>query len=329
MKILVIFTGGTIGSSTASDGYTAPDKKNNYVLVNNYISNHGNDVEFDTLSPFSMLSENLSHTELNEIIKTVGNKLDNGYDGIILTHGTDTLQYTASALGYSFPKINIPVILVSSRYPLAHPEQNGDDNFSAAVAFIKEKSGKGVYVSYRNKDCDITHIHYGTRVFSHLEITDSVYSIGDMFYASCLDKKVEINTEFKFSDAVNENKIREFCAESKVLVVSSVPGDDFSYNLDGKKAVLLRPYHSGTVNTASACFRSFCKKAKDMAIPVFIPRSDIETAYASTELFDELSIKYLPCMTFVSAYVKLWLAVSEKADINKFMYEPLASEFLI
>ena len=66
-----------------------------------------------------------------------------------------------------------------------------------------------------------------------------------------------------------------------------------------------------------------------MAIPVFIPRADIETAYASTELFDELSIKYLPCMTFVSAYVKLWLAVSEKADINKFMYEPLASEFLI
>ena len=112
-------------------------------------------------------------------------------------------------------------------------------------------------------------------------------------------------------------------------MVSSVPGDSYNYNLDGIKAVLLRPYHSGTVNTASADFRDFCNKAKEMGIPVFTPRAGIETAYASTELFEELGVKYLPCMTFVSAYVKLWIASSIGADINEFMYQPLNSEFVI
>lgn len=328
MKILVIFTGGTIGSSTQGR-YTSPDCKNNYLLIENYKSKHSENVSFDTASPFSMLSENLSHTQLNGIIKAVSEGLDKDYDGIILTHGTDTLQYTAAALSYCFADIKIPVVLVSSRYPLSHPEQNGDDNFAAAVAFIKAKAGKGVFVAYKNEDCEETKIHYGTRIFSHLEITDAVHSIENQFYASCREDLVTVNPNFKFSQKKCENNLYELCKNSGILVVSSVPGDSYSYNLDGIKAVLLRPYHSGTVNTASTDFRAFCQRAKDLCIPVFIPRAGIETSYASTELFDELGIKYLPCMTFVSAYVKLWLANSIGAGINKFMYEPLNSEFVI
>ncbi len=328
MKILVIFTGGTIGSSTVGE-YTSPDSKNNYLLIENYTSKHGSDISFDTSSPFSMLSENLSHIQLNDMIKAVSKGLDKDYDGIILTHGTDTLQYTAAALSYCFPIINIPVVLVSSRYPLSHPEQNGDDNFAAAVAFIKSKAGNGIFVSYKNEDAEQTHIHYGTRVFSHLEITDSVHSIENQFYASCIGESVSVNPRFKFSEKKCENHLYELCKNSGVLVVSSVPGDSYNYNLDGIKAVLLRPYHSGTVNTASTDFRAFCHKAKEMGIPVFTPRAGIETAYASTELFEELGIKYLPCMTFVAAYVKLWIANSTGADINEFMYEPLNCEFVI
>lgn len=328
MKILVIFTGGTIGSSTKGK-YTSPDKKNNYVLIGNYTSKHGTDVVFETAAPFSMLSENLSHKELNAIIKAVSDSLEKGYDGIILTHGTDSLQYTAAALSYCFPAAKVPVVLVSSRYPLSHPEQNGDENFASAVSFIKSGQNGGVYISYRNEGADVTHIHFGTRAFSHLEITDSLYSISEQFYATVNDGKVTLNSRYKASEKASQNTCYEFAKDSGILVVSSVPGDSFSYSLENKKAVLLRPYHSGTVNTASADFKAFCIKAKDSGIPVFIPRADIETAYASTELYDELSIKYLPCMTSVAAYVKLWIAVSIGADISEFMYKPLSDEFII
>lgn len=328
MKILVIFTGGTIGSSTVGK-YTSPDKKNNYVLIDNYTSKYGGDVVFETAAPFSMLSENLSYKELNTVIKAVCGNLDKGYDGIILTHGTDSLQYTASALAYCFPAAKIPVVLVSSRYPLSHEGQNGDDNFASAVSFIKSGQNGGVYISYRNEGADVTHIHYGTRAFSHLEITDSVYSISGQFYATVTDGKVTLNSRYKTCEKAMQNTCYEFAKDSGILVVSSVPGDSFSYSLENKKAVLLRPYHSGTVNTASDDMKAFCMKAKDAGIPVFIPRADIETAYASTKLYDELSIKHLPCMTSVSAYIKLWIAVSIGTDISEFMYKPLSDEFII
>ena len=328
MKILVIFTGGTIGSSS-SGKYTSPDSANNYVLINNYTEKYNKEVCFDTFSPFSMLSENLSHKELNAIIKAVSDNLEKAYDGIILTHGTDSLQYTAAALAYCCPAAKKPVILVSSRYPLSHPGQNGNENFAAAVSFIESKPNGGVYISYRNEGDTVTHIHYGTRAYSHLEISDSVYSISDRYYATVKDGKVTLNPHYRGSEKAVQNTSYEFAVDSGVLVVSSVPGDNYSYSLEGKKAVLLRPYHSGTVNTASNDFKAFCMRAKDAGIPVFLPRADIETVYASTELFNDLEIKYLPCMTFISAYVKLWIAVSIGADVTKFMYNPLSDEFII
>lgn len=328
MKILVIFTGGTIGSSTVGE-YTSPDQKNNYVLLENYYKKYGKETALPDCCPFTMLSENLSYKELNKLIETVAENLNKDYDGIIITHGTDSLQYTASALAYCFPAAKIPVVLVSSRYPLSHPGQNGDENFASAVAFIKSRQNGGVYISYRNEGDAATHIHYGTRAFSHLEISDSVYSISEQFYATVTDGRVTLNPHYKGSEKAIQNTCYEFAGDSSVLVVSSVPGDSYSYSLEGKKAVLLRPYHSGTVNTASDDFRAFCLRAKEKGIPVFIPRADIETAYASTELFNELSIRYLPCMTFVSAYVKLWIAVSSCYDIAEFMYKPLSDEFII
>ena len=327
MKILVIFTGGTIGSSTVGE-YTSPDKKNNYVLIENYRQKYGTDIDLPSCCPFTMLSENLSYKELNTIIETVSENLDGDYDGIILTHGTDSLQYTAAALAYCFPAAKTPVVLVSSRYPLAHPEQNGDDNFAAAVSFIKANPKGGVYIAYRNENCDETYIHYGTRAFSHLEITDSLYSIHGQPFAYCKNDVITLNPSYKQGERAAVNTCYELVKDSGVLVVSSVPGDSYSYILEGKKAVLLRPYHSGTVNTASVDFRAFCMRAKELGIPVFIPRADIETAYASTELYNELAIKYLPCMTSVAAYVKLWIAISAGIDVAEFMYKPLSDEFM-
>ena len=59
-------------------------------------------------------------------------------DGIILTHGSDTIQYTAALLSYVL-KPEIPVMIVCSNYVLEDEKANGFDNFCAAVDFIKNK----------------------------------------------------------------------------------------------------------------------------------------------------------------------------------------------
>ena len=94
MNILVIFTGGTIGSRLNEDegvicaGHEAP-----YNLIENYVDN--GTVSFCTMEPYKILSENLAAGNIEMLVNLIQVHYKN-YDGIIVTHGTDTLQYTAA-----------------------------------------------------------------------------------------------------------------------------------------------------------------------------------------------------------------------------------------
>ena len=128
MRILTVFTGGTIGSSL-SKGAISPN----------------------TVAPYTVLSENLSAEYLEKLRSCVEDNLNSGYDGIVVTHGTDTLQYSAAYLDLTLGLIETPVVLVSSNYPLPYSRANGLENFAAAVDFIRSKQGRGVFVSYLNR----------------------------------------------------------------------------------------------------------------------------------------------------------------------------------
>ena len=114
MKILVIFTGGTIGSKL-TDGFISPDRGAPYALLEKF---KYPGIGFDTVSPYTILSENLSVKELNILLDTVRKSLHMGYDGIIITHGTDTLQYSAAAVLECVKNTAVPIVFVSSNYPL-------------------------------------------------------------------------------------------------------------------------------------------------------------------------------------------------------------------
>lgn len=324
MKILVIFTGGTIGS-TVSDGWISPNDETKYFLIEKYREITGGDMVFDTLTPYTILSENLCADNLNCLIKCIRERIEK-YDGIIVTHGTDTLQYTAAALAYSFGCDSAPVVLVSSNFPLEDERANGIDNFIGAVDFIKSQTGRGVFVSYKNKD-EITKIHAATRIVSHVESFDEIYSINNQPFAF-YDKKIFLNPDFKYSESENVVEDAHFCEHSQILSVVTMPGDSFCYDLSKYKAVILRPYHSGTLNTASKAFALFCKKAKDINIPVFVVNVHGGTTYESSKLYEELGITVLPMCSFVSVYMKTWLAVSLEKNINEFVSTPVANEFL-
>ena len=150
MNILVIFTGGTIGSAV-SDGWISPSDDMKYLLLEKYREKTGDDIEFDTLNPYTILSENLTAEYLNMLTDCVKKNISL-YDGIIVAHGSDTLQYTAAALSLVLGNDIVPVMLVSSNYPLEDERANGTDNFIAATEFITAKAGKGVFISYKNKN---------------------------------------------------------------------------------------------------------------------------------------------------------------------------------
>ena len=134
MKILFLFTGGTIGSTASGDTITT-DSKKPYLLLETYKAAYGISFEYDTKEPYTALSENNTGKTLRHLCESVKSHLDGGYDGIVITHGTDTLQYSAAALSYAFADIKIPVCLVSSNLPIEKKGANGIPNLRAAIRF--------------------------------------------------------------------------------------------------------------------------------------------------------------------------------------------------
>lgn len=194
-NILVIFTGGTIGS-TITDNIISPNKSTSSLLINKYNELYDdNECVFDVSYPYSILSENLSATELNILIKEIKQNIEEEYDGIIVTHGTDTIQYTAAALDYIFCDIEIPILIVSSNYPLENVEANGLINFAAAIKFIEDNISNGVFVAYENHD-GIVYYHRGNKLVKHLETDDQLFSI-DMPFAYLDNNNIVVNDETK------------------------------------------------------------------------------------------------------------------------------------
>ena len=298
MKITVIFTGGTIACSD-KNGALSPDGANSFTLLNMYRKTDGG-VEFEALSPYFILSENLGveHWEkLYESIKGV-----RGSDGIIVTHGTDTLPYTAAYLGLKLGLCDIPVVLVSAAYPLSDSRSNGLDNFRGAVDFIRSGVGRGVFVSYKNSGEDVK-IHRAGCVLPHLPFSDSVLSVRGNYYADIVGGDVVLNPDFadeSFGD------FSESEPNGRVLWLRVHPGMIYP-PAEGAKAVLLEGYHSGTLPTAREDFKNFCESANNAGVPLYLTGSEEGFDYESKQAFDELGIKVLPSMSPAAAYVMLLL----------------------
>lgn len=304
MKILVIFTGGTIGS-TVSDGWITPDDTTRYTLIDTYKQNFGDGVRFETRSPFSILSENLSARTLKILVNEVCSAVKEDFDGIIVTHGTDTLQFSAAALAYAMGNDCIPTVLVSSNFPLDDPRTNGNANFKAAIDFIGGKCGRGVFIAYQNEGGPVK-FHNALATVDHLEADDSVFSIYGNVYA----KETEDGIHVLGKCAPCETVPAVFEEDSRILTIELHPANGYAYPLEHYRAVILRPYHSGTLNTDSDAFIAFCKRAKNAGIPIYAVNIQGGDTYVSSKAFDDLGITPLYNTTFAAAYVKLWMELS-------------------
>ena len=305
MKINVILTGGTIGS-IYNDGFIAPNPSTDCLLTNNYKKAYGEDVKFSIHSPYTILSENLSGDTLNKLIDELRCSLKDDSDGIIVAHGTDTLQYSACAAAYCLGSDTKPILFVSANYPLENPLSNGNINFAGAVEFIKQKAGRGVFVSYSN-DLKSVDFHYPTRLLRHGEYDHKVFSINGV-YATYKDGVIALS-----ESTVEEPPIlacqKRFSNTCGILNITASPFEEYAYSLIGVRAIIFTPYHSGTLNTNSKSFKEFCKKAKQRAVPMYVTGILKGGEYQSMEAYSYLNIIPVYNIPSIALSVKLWLEI--------------------
>ncbi|MDO5154368.1 MAG: asparaginase domain-containing protein [Eubacteriales bacterium] len=322
MHILVIFTGGTIGS-TIQDGYISTDHKKKYKLIEQFKEQTDQDVTFDVLEPYTVLSENMTGEYLSKLGACLESVDLSVYDGVIMTHGTDTLQYTAAALSYAFPDIEKPVLLVSSQYVLDHLDANGGANFAAAVTFVQEKAGTGIYVAYRNAD-GVVYFHKGNRVLPHLPYSDEVYSVKGQYYASIQNAHVVKNEGYIDFEEETEKLALHMPQNwnSGILRIAPFPGMEYPQpDWINIRAVLLDTYHSGTLCSNTPNMTTFFEEAAKHKIPVFVTGGDVNGVdYESVKWWKELQVVTLPAASPIAMYMKLWMVIDAVNEMSEDSY---------
>lgn len=88
-----------------------------------------------------------------------------GHDGVIVAHGTDTMQHTASYLSFALAGLRPPIVLVGAQRSSDRPSSDAAENLAAAARLIASSPGPGVLVAMHEGPSDgRVSCHWGTRV---------------------------------------------------------------------------------------------------------------------------------------------------------------------
>ncbi|MCH5300274.1 MAG: asparaginase [Ruminococcus sp.] len=334
MKILTVLTGGTIGSKR--ENHTLDVKGNVCEIIEIYKEKVEANTEFQIISPLNILSENMSVFYFNKLLKFLYEINFNDYDGVIVTHGSDTLSYTAALLGICFAHINVPMVLVAADYPLSYEKSNGLQNFIGAVELIKSKTVKGVFVSYGTKE--ITDIYFATRLCEADRFLDKFSDFTGTPFARLKSGNLEF---FKspYNPDLNEiNKERQPVFEEVPVINESVqilncyPSYDYESIIikDNIKAFLQLTYHSGTISAEDKTVE-FLNKCKQKGVDFYLcSLKKSEDLYATTRKITELNAYTLYNISRESAYAKLLLAYSQnKIKPQDFMEKNIFFETIL
>lgn len=333
-NILLVFTGGTIGSA-AVDGTIDTADSASFTLLQQFQQLYPNhqDIAFKTLQPLQLLSENLAPAAWETLMDAIDAEQPAQFDGIIITHGTDTLSFTAAALSFYYHALSVPILLVSSNYPPADTNANGPANFICAIEFILKINEPGVFVPYRNPG-KTTLLHKGNHLSSSLPLSGDFISVQDKSYMQFDGCEFSLLNPGRTREPANYSLIADFSA--RILMLKPYPGLDYrTVNIEGADAVLHDLYHSGTACVTTQwgdhySLLDFIKRCKEQEVKVYLaPVAESADAYQSTRTLIEQGAEVIWNVSIEAAYVKLLLAYSNfsrNEEINRFLATDIAGE---
>lgn len=312
MKILVIATGGTIGS--IYDGASVNVSTDTSAAVVDLYRQHHGGVDFTIIHPLNILSENLNADDLRTLSSAVYETRTDAYDGMIFLTGSDSLAYIAAYIGLVHGGIGLPVAIVASNKALDHPKANGLLNFICAVEVIK--SGfDGAFVPYQNSD-GVMAVHAATDICQAMN-SDDFYSFNGAY--GVFDNGLKVNREYIAQTVPDIYTKDDPPVMGRILQIFPYPMLDYdTIRIGESKAILHTLYHSATLNADQA------KKLVHRAgIPMYLAslRSGGRMYKTTADIIEAGAIP-LYDISPSCAYIKLCLAAAQtqtRLTIREFM----------
>lgn len=335
IRILVVFTGGTIGSAPESGVIRPAGEKARKLLLTHFAEERqkaceeyfGRRISFDTACPYEILSENLSGGHLEKLEECIREKGVENYEGIVVTTGTDTLAYSSAAMGYAFADLQIPVVMVSANHPLSDKRSNGFSNFEGALLLILSGGHKGVFCSYDNGDGHF--IHYATRLLPQMNYSHRVESVMGKVYGRVEGMTVRVEKEVLGLEK-EPGTVRLSCKNlsgKKPAFIRPYPGIVYTVP-KGCCGILLDTYHSGTLPALGDDFQNFMKEAKKQNVLVFAAGVPEGLVYETVDRMKEAGMIVLPAASPAAMYMKLWMAAETGMDLRQALFCPIGHDLV-
>jgi glutamyl-tRNA(Gln) amidotransferase subunit D len=293
--------------------------------------------------PFMKASEDMDSKDWEKIARVAEKLLnDSNIQGIVITHGTDFLHYTSSALSFMLGKLNKPVVLTYSQRSIDRASSDANLNLQCAaeIAGLSDIA-EVVLVGHANSEDNFCYVMPGTKVRKmHSSRRDAFKVINGSPIAKVYPNKIEILGNFnKRNTKVKVKKDINF--EEKVALIKFYPGQNPKildyYFKEGYRGVVIEMSGLGHVST-SRSRNNWVKGIKEL-----ISRGVIVCAtsqcingrvdplvYSNGREILDTGVVYLEDMLSETALVKLGFVLGKtksKDEAKKLMLTNLAGEF--
>ncbi|HJV16388.1 MAG TPA: asparaginase, partial [Bacillales bacterium] len=234
-KILLLATGGTIASVEGNEGLV-PGLSAEELL--RFIPDLSQDIKIDGKILMNIDSTNIQPEHWVKMADAVY-KNYHEYDGFVITHGTDTLAYTSSALSYMLQGLGKPVVLTGSQIPISFKKTDAKKNVTDALRFACENIG-GVFIVFDGR------VILGTRaVKMRTKSYDAFESINHPYVAYV--NKNEVKYQWKPEPVSQELSLKtNVCTD--VFLMKLYPGtkpEIFDCLKDLYKGIIIESFGNG------------------------------------------------------------------------------------
>jgi L-asparaginase len=314
-KILFLTTGGTIASAPSGEGLKPDLLSADIMRVVNSIPERYDVTARDL---FQLDSSNIQPEEWQLIAQVVAGSYRD-FDGIVITHGTDTMAYTSSVLTFILKNIPIPVVLTGSQLPITHPLTDAKDNLFCAFA-MAASGAPGVFLAFNRKvlrGCRAVKVR--TMSFDAFESINcppvAKVDVGGLIVSDAL--VIRPSGPFELQSALS----------SDVILIKIIPGlnpDIFKQlPLSGIKGVVIEAFGAGGMHFMRRNLISALQELADSGVIVVVcsqclyESCDFSIYQTGMRLVEHPGIIQARDMTTEAAVTKLMWCLGQSEDAEK------------
>ncbi len=331
-QVSILSTGGTIASKVdyRTGAVTSQFSAGEIISAIPELEEIAN---YDARVIYQILSENMRAEYWMALARAVAEEIRAGSEGVIITHGTDTMMYTAAALSFML-KTPVPVVIVGSQRSSDRPSSDAAMNAISASTVAISDIAEVCVVMHGSTSDDYCSIHRGTRVRKmHTSRRDAFQSmnqppIGRVDY---LTRKIETFIPYRHRGEVELELFDKL--EPQCALVKYTPGASpqiLNYYIDkGYKGIVLEG--TGLGHVASDWIDGI-RRATEENIPVVVTSQCLrgricDLVYDTGRYMLEAGAIEGEDMLPEVALVKLmWVLANKPDEVRSLMGTPLAGE---